>query len=111
LEGELALVGHSVMELIVIACSLAGKQRPENFGPWDSVQDLNQHLDGLKVRLQSLLDRIPHEYGPNDLEDTVESKGSAPVTTFKISRGAVQVSPRWDQAERLIAWAAKQEDI
>jgi hypothetical protein len=111
LEGELANVGHSLMELLVICIEEAGRLRPEGFGPWNSLQDRQQHLDSLRVRLQSMLDKIPGAFTPDDIEDWQESKDAPVVAVFKLSRGAVALSPKWDAAERLIAWAAKQEDI
>jgi hypothetical protein len=111
LEGELAHVGHSVMELLVICIEEAGRLRPEGFGPWNSLQDRQQHLDALRVRLQSMLDKIPGAFTPDDIEDWQESKDAPVVAVFKISRGAVALSPKWDAAERLIAWAARQEGL
>jgi hypothetical protein len=111
LEGELAAVDHSLMELLVICIEEAGRLRPEGFGPWDSLVDREQHLDALRVRLQLMLDKIPGAFTPDDIEDFQEGKDAPVVTTFKISKGAVALAPRWDQAERLIAWAAKQEDL
>jgi hypothetical protein len=111
LEAELTHVGHSVMELLVVSIEEVGRLRPEGFGPWNSLQDRQQHLDALRVRLQSMLDKIPGAFTPDDIEDFQEGKDAPVVTTFKISKGAVALAPRWDQAERLIAWAAKQEDL
>jgi hypothetical protein len=58
-----------------------------------------------------MLDKIPGAFTPDDIEDFQEGKDAPVVTTFKISKGNVTLAPRWDQAERLIAWAAKMEGL
>jgi hypothetical protein len=108
LGAELAQHGFSLMELLVIAAEDATRLRPEAFGKWDSLADRDRYLEDVRLRLDGLLSLLATSYTPADLTDTVESKGSPPVTTFAITHGAVALAPKYDMPERLARWASTQ---
>jgi hypothetical protein len=111
IDGELAGAGFTIMEGVALAAHRAGEMFPDAFGKWPSVAAREAHCESVKTRLAALLVRIPVEFTADDLEDRQEGKGSPIVTTFRISRGVVEVAPRGDCAERLARWAAGREDL
>jgi hypothetical protein len=111
LSGELASRGYNIMELIAVGCLQAGEAKPQAFGTFSSIVARDAYLEAVKTRLESLLSLLATSYTPADLEDTVESKGSPPVTTFAVTHGQVSVAPKFDMPERLARWASQQEDL